>query len=182
VAVAATTRTDALYSLSNFGATSVHWPRRATRFFQPRPNRMTPTRRRRHLDGRGFVTGSLALLRPDFPSELHAQLIHRLLEAADPVPNLAGLCATGSRLDLRRALGIPLSPPVLQAFSVRRGEAPQLRIQGEPGRTYVIEACSDFLSWTAISTNISDLNGTFIFKENMPPNPAARFYRARLAN
>src|SRR5262249_37601440 len=129
----------------------------------------------------GFVTGSLALLRSRFPSEPHPQLIQRLLEAADPVSNLTGYCSTGGRLNLRKALGIPLAPPWVQALPAGNGAAPQLRLTGDPGQTYVIEASADLLSWAAISTNTSDFGGNFVFTENIPANAPQRFYRSKFA-
>ena len=82
---------------------------------------------------------------------------------------------------LTASLSDPRVPPLLQAFLAENGAAPQLRLLGAPGRTYIIEACADFVTWTAISTNFSDLNGTFVFTENMPANAPQRFYRAKLS-
>ena len=50
------------------------------------------------------VTGALALLKAQFPSDTYRQLINRLLRNVDPVPAFSGRVQTGGRLNVDRAL------------------------------------------------------------------------------
>ncbi len=54
-----------------------------------------------------------------------------------------------------------------------------LRLQGESTRKYAIEATSDFVSWTALRTNIAGLDGTFDFADTSAGAFTRRFYRGR---
>lgn len=60
------------------------------------------------LDGTSMatpmVTGSLALLKAQFPGDTYRQLINRLLRHADPLANLLYRVQTGGRVDLAAAL------------------------------------------------------------------------------
>ena len=51
-----------------------------------------------------FVTGSLALLKAQYPSDTYRQLINRLLRSVDPNFNFTGRAQTGGRLDLAQAI------------------------------------------------------------------------------
>jgi subtilisin family serine protease len=51
-----------------------------------------------------FVTGAVALLRAEYPSDTYRETINRILNCADSIPALAGLAQTGGRLDLANAL------------------------------------------------------------------------------
>ncbi|MGH7996351.1 MAG: S8 family serine peptidase [Opitutaceae bacterium] len=51
-----------------------------------------------------MVTGSLALLKAQFPGDSPRQLINRLLRHVDPGPNFIGRVQTGGRVDLAAAL------------------------------------------------------------------------------
>ena len=53
-----------------------------------------------------FVTGTVALLRAQFPSDTYRETINRILNSADPKPALAGKAQTGGRLDLANALAV----------------------------------------------------------------------------
>ena len=55
------------------------------------------------------VVGACALVWAKYPNLSMQQVIRRVLSSADPLPGLAGNCATGGRLDLGKALR-PLSP------------------------------------------------------------------------
>jgi hypothetical protein len=54
-----------------------------------------------------------------------------------------------------------------------------LRLWGEDGRRYAIEATVDFRNWTALRTNTAD-NGEFDFADTTAAGFPSRFYRARL--
>src|SRR5260370_8444255 len=60
-----------------------------------------------------YVTGALVLLLEKFPADTYQQIIARLLNAPDPLPSLAGKCATGGRLNLSDALRASIHPPAL---------------------------------------------------------------------
>lgn len=51
-----------------------------------------------------FVTGAFALLKAQFPQESYQQLIARLLNAVDKLPDLDGKTITGGTLNIARAL------------------------------------------------------------------------------
>jgi outer membrane protein assembly factor BamB/subtilisin family serine protease len=51
-----------------------------------------------------FVTGTVALLRAQFPGDTYRETINRVLNSADTNPALAGKAQTGGRLDLATAL------------------------------------------------------------------------------
>ena len=66
-----------------------------------------------------FVTGSLALLKAQFPSDTYRQLINRLLSAVDTNANLLGKAQTGGRLNLARALASSANRPFNDNFAGR---------------------------------------------------------------
>ncbi len=69
-------------------------------------------------------------------------------------------------------LPIQLSPPTLTSDG-----SVQVTLQGQSGKTYVIEASADLLNWTPILTNT--LSGpTWDFADGKSANGANRFYRA----
>jgi outer membrane protein assembly factor BamB/subtilisin family serine protease len=51
-----------------------------------------------------MVTGTVALLRAQYPTDTYRETINRVLNSADANPGLAGKCMTGGRLDLAKAL------------------------------------------------------------------------------
>ncbi len=106
VAVAATTRADALADYSNFGATTVDLAAPGSVIYSTWNSSDSAYT---YLSGTSMatphVTGAFALLRARYPSESYRQLIDRLLAATDPITGLAGKCVTGGRLNLQKALG-----------------------------------------------------------------------------
>ncbi len=58
-----------------------------------------------------FVTGTVALLRAQYPSDTYRETINRVLNSADTNPGLAGKAQTGGRLNLARALAAPNTAP-----------------------------------------------------------------------
>lgn len=54
-----------------------------------------------------------------------------------------------------------------------------IRLNGESGQTYIIQASSDLVNWTSISTNTA-VNGVINFVDQDAGNDSARFYRAVL--
>jgi outer membrane protein assembly factor BamB/subtilisin family serine protease len=51
-----------------------------------------------------FVTGTVALLRSQFPTDTYRETINRVLNSVDVIPALAGKSQTGGRLNLTKAL------------------------------------------------------------------------------
>jgi len=70
-------------------------------------------------------------------------------------------------------------PPRLTALG-RAGQSFALRLEGDPGRRYAIDAAADFFTpWTPLRTNTADaLSGAFDFVDSQASGPR-RFYRGR---
>jgi len=175
VSVAATTRTDDLYVLSGYGATSVDLAAPGTEI-ESTSNASDAG----YATDSGtsmaaaYVSGALALMRSRFAADSHGQLINRLLQATDPLPSLDGKCVTGGRLNLWKAL----SPfPTLAIPLPANSNLLALQLFGEAGKTYVVEVTSNFQSWSPVITNQAGANGTFIFTCAIATN-SARFFRA----
>jgi hypothetical protein len=129
-----------------------------------------------------YVSGACALLRARFPSESSQQIIHRLLSGTDPLPGLAGLCVSGGRLNLRKALGSPAAPPARLTVTWLPGSgALEVRLSGEISRAYVIHAATDLVNWIPIHTNTTSDAGTFVFTDDQSAGQPRRFYRAQSA-
>jgi hypothetical protein len=54
----------------------------------------------------------------------------------------------------------------------------QLRLIGDPGRSYAIDASENFSAWTPLRTNVAG-EGGFDFTDTNAPLAGQRFYRAR---
>jgi hypothetical protein len=50
-------------------------------------------------------------------------------------------------------------------------------LSGNPGQTYVLEASTDMVHWTAISTNVTDSNGLFTVTDPDAKAYPSRFYQ-----
>jgi hypothetical protein len=50
-------------------------------------------------------------------------------------------------------------------------------LAGTPGQTYVLQASTDMIHWTTISTNVADANGQLSFTDTTAKNYPNRFYR-----
>ena len=73
----------------------------------------------------------------------------------------------------------PASAPIhLEALGLLQNRQFALRVSGEAGQTYVVEASADLRNWTAIRTNAAP-SGTFDFIDAAAPGFSRRFYRAR---
>lgn len=70
-------------------------------------------------------------------------------------------------------------PPFLQNVSRLADGSNLLRLTGEPNRTYVIEATTDFQTWTPIKTNTPP-DGIFEHLDLDAIGKAARFYRGKV--
>lgn len=180
IAVTATTRRDELYPLSNLGPTNVDLAAPGDEIYSTDSQSDTSYA----LDfgtsmATAYVTGAAALLRVANPGETPAQIISRILDSVDPLPFLNGNCVSGGRLNLRKALGVPVSHPLLSA-TVLNHELTLLLV-GDPGKSYVIEKAANPLApWSEFSTNLTSLTGAFILTNVLTGQPPSQFYRARL--
>ncbi len=110
VAVASTTRTDALSSFSNYGATTVDLAAPGSSILSTTPNGTYST-----FSGTSMATphvaGALAVFWDAFPNLTYDEVIEKLLGSVDTLPSLAGKVATGGRLNLDRLLDSVSPPP-----------------------------------------------------------------------
>ena len=108
VAVAASTGVGELASFSNYGAKSVHLAAPGENIFS---TGAAADNSYMIADGTSiaacFVTGTLALLKEQFPNESHQSLIRRVLAATDKYPELADKTISGGALNIGRALTDP---------------------------------------------------------------------------
>jgi subtilisin family serine protease len=286
LSVTATTRIDSFYPFGNFGASSVDlaapgspivstWFTSDTAYASSSGSSAAAP----------HVSGTLALLRARFPGSTYRQLIDRILTNTVPLPELAGKCSTGGRLNLAKALGpaprgvlevsleagailatlvggplltstrtftlrntgtasltwqasssqpwlnlapangtlaigttttvtatlgpgatalpagthasqvsftnssaspapvqfeLPLSVekvPSLTASALGGGSTVTLRIDGQPGGVYVIEASTDLAAWMPVSTNIVAADGVLLFSDPQAGQRPLRYYR-----
>ena len=180
VAVAATTRTDELVSYSNFGATNVDLAAPGTNIYSTDfPSDSSYAWDEGTSMAAPHVSGASALLRAAHPVESPAQLIARLVATVDPLPALTGKCLSGGRLNLRKALGVPVTSPVLRAVTASPGNPFVLLLSGDPGRTYVMEATPNLGNWMPESTNVTGFTGYSVVTNRFVTNNC-QFYRARL--
>jgi subtilisin family serine protease/subtilisin-like proprotein convertase family protein len=110
VSVASTTRTDALSSFSNYGATAVTLAAPGSSIYSTTPNNGYST-----FSGTSMaaphVSGALSLLRDQNPTWTYQELIAKLKSSVDPLPALAGKVLTGGRLNVHTMLDSGTSPP-----------------------------------------------------------------------
>jgi outer membrane protein assembly factor BamB/subtilisin family serine protease len=110
-----------------------------------------------------MVTGSLALLKAQFPGDSYRQLINRLLRSVDTKASFAGLVQTGGRLNLQKAVTSTNNTPFNDSFASRAAlTGPDLVIRtnnagatleaGEPGIASTPGGASLWWEWTASQT------------------------------
>lgn len=112
ITVAATTNTDGLADFSNVGVRSVDLGAPGEGILSTLPGSTYD-----YYDGTSMatphVTGSIALLHSAHPDENASDLRRRVERTVDPLPSLAGLVATGGRLNLAAAIGDYGPEPVI---------------------------------------------------------------------
>ncbi|PYI87392.1 MAG: hypothetical protein DME26_06285, partial [Verrucomicrobia bacterium] len=166
VVAAATTRTDALWSLSNIGFTNVDLAAPGHEIFSTDAESDSAyTTDEGTSMSAAYVSGALALTRARYPAESYRRTIARVLAGTDPLPSLQGVCVTGGRLNLRKALQprawlttLALVPPTSQGSF-------QFLVSGEPGTEYVVQTATNLANpnWLSILTNVTGQIGTFLF-------------------
>jgi len=177
VTVTATTRTDTLLPVANYGATNVDLAAPGESIYttwSPTDNFYTSLFAGTSLAA-PYVGGAFALMKVKYPSESHQQLIARVLNGVDPLPALAGKCVTGGRLNLRKAL----SPPIQLTSISAPGSLPyQLRVSAGPNRSCVVESSTNLTNWLPIHTNTTSAAGTFDYSASAATNSPRYFFRA----
>ena len=179
VAVTATTRTDALLSVANYGVTNVDLAAPGESIhttWSPTDSFYTSL-----FSGTSYaapyVGGAFALVKTRYPTETHQQLIARVLNGVDVLPSLAGKCATSGRLNLRKAL----SPPITLRFDsmlVFLGQkTARWRVTAGPTRSFVVEASTNLISWSSVYGGTTSAAGTAEFFDPTAVNHSRRFYR-----
>ena len=115
VRVAATDCTDGLAYFSNYGRTTVDLGAPGYNILSTFPTYMTTAMYNYgfHTDyeiisgtsmATPHVAGALAMLKSEYPSMSHTELIQRLLDTVDPIAALSNKCVTGGRLNLEKAV------------------------------------------------------------------------------
>ena len=103
ICVAATTKTDAKASFSNYGLTKVHLGAPGAQILST-----VPTNAYAYFDGTSMATphvaGVAALIYAQNPGLSAAEVKCRILQNVDPIPALAGITVTGGRLNAFKAL------------------------------------------------------------------------------
>lgn len=181
VAVTATTRRDELYASSNVGATNVDLAAPGDEIYSTDSQADDAYA----FDfgtsmATAYTSGAAALARAAHPADSPAQISARLLAATDGLTSLNGLCVSGGRLNLRKAVGVAPSAPLLNAAVALPNGPFVLRIWADPGRSYVVDMSSNLSQWRPVSTNLTDLRGSAMFTNVLEANIASGFYRVRL--
>ncbi len=112
ISVAATTRTDAPASFTNWGATSVDLAAPGAPIFSTWNGSDSDYR---YLDGTSQsspqVAGAAALIWAQNPALTYRQVIQAIVGNTDPIPAFAGYSVSGGRLNLAKALAAAGSAP-----------------------------------------------------------------------
>ncbi len=167
IAVASTTRTDALSEFSCFGQGSVDLGAPGSNIlstgFESNTSYVT-------MSGTSMATphvaGALALLRAQFPSDSWSQLVHRLYRGVDKIPSLAnGRVGTGGRLNLHGALSTTTARPFNDDFADARvihGDFAVLRVllrdaTSQPGEPAIHGQAASNTVWFRFTPQASGL-------------------------
>lgn len=114
IAVAATTATDGLASFSNYGASSVDLGAPGSGIYSTVSSSDSSYATYSGTSmATPHVSGVMALLAAQYPTDSYSSLISRLLNGTDAIPALAGKTKAG-RLNLAKALVSTNAPPVLR--------------------------------------------------------------------
>src|SRR6185503_8245167 len=173
VAVGASTRTDSLWGLSNYGATSVDlFAPGAAIYSTDSSTDAAYMSRSGSSMASAFVAGAFVLLCQREPTAPASRLIGRLLAAVDRPATFSGKCVTRGRLNLRKALDQPSIAVAAKTLPL------ELRISGVAAHSYKLESSTNLVTWSALRTNLADPNGEWNFVDVDSTNLPTRFYRA----
>lgn len=164
ISVAATSSTDALSSFSNFGATSVDLGAPGSNIYSTVSTSDTAYATYSGTSmATPHVSGALALLLAQYPTDSYTSLISRLLNGTDLIPALAGKARAG-RLNLAKSLTGTNSPPAIRPVNdnfaaatgvsgnswTRSGSSTNATGEaGEPSHAGQAPGASVWYSWTA---------------------------------
>ena len=99
------------------------------------------------------------------------------LYVIDDAPMDDGNIAGGWSLIIAWGGLVPVPQPQLSSPAMLVPRAFQATLSGQPGRTYVIEASTDLITWAPVATNT--LSGTaWTFADPVAPSVRQKFYRA----
>ena len=86
----------------------------------------------------------------------------------------------GGTNGLNQVVKNPVSAPVACKLCLQPAQAGCMtaNLAGTPGQTYVLQASSDLIHWTAISTNVADANGLVSISDTNAAKFPSRFYRS----
>jgi subtilisin family serine protease len=173
VSVGASTRTDAAWFRSGHGATNVDLFAPGVTMLSTYTNSDSAYFTR---DGTSMATacvaGALALLRQQHPTARASELVGTLLGSVDFVPTFAGKCATGGRLNLRKALDQPSVRVVPQTWPIA------LQVTGVPLHTYRLTSTTNLATWTGLATNVTGFDGVWTFTDTDSTSAPFKFYQA----
>src|SRR4051812_2718433 len=114
VVVTATDRNDQLAFFANYGKRSVHLAAPGYNIFSCWLGSDSDYQ---YYNGGSMavahVSGAAALVKAQFPGDDHKTIIKRIIDSVDPLPSLQGKTSTGGRLNLFKALGGTIAPPVV---------------------------------------------------------------------
>ena len=162
VAVASSTRTEALSSFSNFGRTTVDIAAPGSAILSTVFNSDSAYGEKSGTSmATPHVAGAMAVMKANFPNETYLQLITRLYNSADRLTAYTNRCTTGGRLNLQRALGggagaLPVNDAFANAsqitgstFTVGGSTVGATRQTGEPQHGGNAGGASIWWRWTA---------------------------------
>ena len=174
ISVAATTRTDALASFSNYGATSVDLGAPGDGIYSTvsGSNSAYATYSGTSM-ATPHVAGALAMIAAQYPTESYTSLISRLLSGTDKIGSLSGKTKSGGRMNLAKSLGTATPPqptrPVNDSFasaasasgsswSLSGSNVDGTSEVGEPAHAGSAPAKSVWWTWTSPSTGTCTLS------------------------
>jgi hypothetical protein len=85
------------------------------------------------------------------------------------------------RVTAEQVVPPPPAPPTLLAVAHLTNGQFLLRLNGEPGRSYAIDASTNLSQWNGLITNSTGATGTLDYLDSTATNHPSRFYRGRVA-